>query len=341
MLAYLYRLLSAFKTQDALTEDMRRTFEEARMDARARGWWAYARFTAREIGGLFGVPLRKRWWVRAAGWAMVGLAAGWLASAVMPARYTSEATLRLSPVMVSQGLLPRDSFSVESVLESVTPVVLSRAVIEIIVDRFGLYPNMRHRVPVKEIAEEFRKSMRIERAGANVIRITFTYSDWPSGEADASLSQKTTQDMVSRIIDESIRERSSLAYATTQFFRDYAERLEKTWTELNERVRATPVSSPQYAALARSLDQKRKQLEAAEQKHAEAEELMDLYGRKDDKSLELLDPASLPEQPDTSPWMIRMAGMGMGLAMGAAVAMWRTLRRSSMEFPLGRASETA
>jgi uncharacterized protein involved in exopolysaccharide biosynthesis len=132
-----------------------------------------------------------------------------------------------------------------------------------------------------------------------------------------------------------------MAFATTQFFLDYAEGLEKTWTELNERVRVTPVSSPQYAALARSLDQKRKQLEAAEQKQAEAKELIDLYARKVDRTLELLDPASLPEQPDTSPWMIRLAGMGLGLGMGAVVAMWRTLRRSSMEFPFGGASETA
>jgi uncharacterized protein involved in exopolysaccharide biosynthesis len=340
MLKYLYRFLSGFKTQDALTEDMRKTFEEARMDARARGWWAYARFAAREIGGI-GMPLRKLWWVRAAGWAVVGLAAGWLASVVMPARYTSEATLRLTPAMVSQDMLPRDSFSVESVLDSVTPVALSRFAIEGIVARFGLYPNMQRRVPAKEIAEEVRKSMRIERSGANMIRVSFTYGDWPSGEAEATLSQKVTQEMVSRIIDESIRERASMAFATTQFFLDYAEGLEKTWTELNERVRVTPVSSPQYAALARSLDQKRKQLEAAEQKQAEAKELMDLYARKVDRTLELLDPASLPEQPDTSPWMIRMAGMGLGLAMGAAVAMWRTLRRSPMEFPFGGASETA
>jgi uncharacterized protein involved in exopolysaccharide biosynthesis len=341
MLAYLYRFLSAFKTQDGLTEDMRKTFEEARTDARARGWWAYARFSVREIGGLFGVPLGRRWWVRAVGWAVVGSAAGWLASVVMPARYTSEATLRMTPAVVSQDLLPRDSVSVESVLDSVAPVALSRGAIMLIVDRLGLYPNMRHRVPAQEIAEEFRKSMRIERSGANLIRITFTYSDWPSGEADAALSQKVTQEMVSRIIDESIRERSTLAYATTQFFKDYAEELEKTWTELNERARATPVSSPQYAALARSLDQKRKALEGAEQKYAEAKELMELYARKVHKSLELLDPASLPEQPDTSPWMIRIAGMGLGLAMGAAVAMWRSLRRPSLAFPFGRASETA
>lgn len=50
MLSFFYRLLSRFKAQDDITQDMRRTFEEARVDARARGWWSYSIFALKEIG---------------------------------------------------------------------------------------------------------------------------------------------------------------------------------------------------------------------------------------------------------------------------------------------------
>jgi hypothetical protein len=57
MLSFLYRLLSKFKKQDEMAQDMQRTFEEARTDALAGGWWSYGRFAAREIAGLFNLPM--------------------------------------------------------------------------------------------------------------------------------------------------------------------------------------------------------------------------------------------------------------------------------------------
>jgi len=114
MLSFFYRLLSRFKTQDDLTKDMRRTFEEARADAWARGWWSYTAFAVREIGGLFNVPSTKTWWLRTAGWGLAGLAAGALVSYFLPVRYTSEATLRLVPAVVSQDFLPHETVDVET-----------------------------------------------------------------------------------------------------------------------------------------------------------------------------------------------------------------------------------
>lgn len=339
MLSTIYRLLGRFKRQDEISEDMQRTFEEARLEARGRGWGSYSMFAAREIAGLFSLPPARLWWLRAAAWGVAGAAAGWIASYALPARYTSEASLRLAPSLVSQDLLPRASTSVESLLEAESPVILSRWAITSIVNRFGLYTHMRTRMPMEEVVEEFRKSIHIERSGANLIRVAFTYGDFPAGEDDRQQAQKVVADLVGRLIDEQIRERASMSYATMAFFSDRAEALGKEWSKLNDRVEATAPSNPQYALLARSRDQKRKELEAAEQKHGEAETLLQLDARKLDRCLELMEPAMLPEQPDTSPRAIRLAGLAGGLSVWLLRELWLALRRASMDLVVARATE--
>jgi hypothetical protein len=166
MLTFLYRLLSRFKIQDDVTQDMQLTFEDARTDARARGWWSYSIFAVKEIGGLLGLPTAERWWLRTAGWSLAGLAAGWIVSLILPAQYTSEATLRLVPAMVSQDLLPHDPLDFDRLLDSGRTMVLSRNVLVTIVNNFDLYKSERRRESMEDVVEEnFRKSVRIELGG--------------------------------------------------------------------------------------------------------------------------------------------------------------------------------
>ena len=187
MLTFFYRLLSRFKIQDDVTEDMQLTFEDARADARARGWWSYSIFAVKEIGGLLGLPTAERWWLRTAGWGLAGLAAGGIVSFFLPVRYTSESTLRLVPAMVSQDLLPRDAIDVERLLDTERAMVLSRDVITTVVNNLDLYHNSRQRNSMDEIVATFRKSVHIERTGPDLIRVAFAYGDSRPGEDDRLL----------------------------------------------------------------------------------------------------------------------------------------------------------
>ena len=54
MLSRIYRWLAQSKQTDEVTMDMIYTFEDARADAKARGWWSYSVFAVREIFGLLG-----------------------------------------------------------------------------------------------------------------------------------------------------------------------------------------------------------------------------------------------------------------------------------------------
>ena len=212
MLTLIYRLLSKFKKQDELAQDMQGTFEYAAARAAlAGGWWSYLTFAAREISGLFDLPAETSWRLRAASWGAGGTRNGMgFASEVIPAKYTSEANLRLAPSVVSQDLLPRDSFSVDSVLEAETPVVLSRTVISNIVNRLDVYPNSRKRFAMQDVIDEFRRSTRIERVGTSAIRVSFTYGDWPSVDGDRFLAQKVVMELVSQMIDRFISGRGPL-----------------------------------------------------------------------------------------------------------------------------------
>lgn len=341
MLTFLYRLLSRFKIQDDVTQDMQLTFEDARADARARGWWSYSIFAVKEIGGLLGVPTAERWWLRTAGWGLAGLAAGWLVSFFLPVRYTSESALRLMPAMVSQDLLPHDTVDVDRLIDIERSMVLSRNPITTVINNFDLYPNYRKREPMDELVKEFRKSVRIERSGADLIRVVFTYGDSRPGEDDRFLARKVVQDLDSRLISEMLTLRSNLAAATLGFFQDQVDKVGQSWLEASAKVKATRASDPRYELLMLARDQKRKEYESAAQKLGTAETLGDMEARGQGSRLELLDAPIPPQQPDTPRSFIWLVGLGCGLAVGLLATLWRALRPAPPDFEVPSAVEPA
>jgi uncharacterized protein involved in exopolysaccharide biosynthesis len=267
------------------------------------------------------VPAATRWWLRITGWALAGLTAGWLISFALPERYTSEATLHLVPAMVSQDLLPHDLLDFERLLDSGRTTALSRNVLITIVNNFDLYKSERRREPMDVVEEDFRKSVRIERSGDKLIRVAFTYPD-------GHLANKVTQDLVNRFISQNISARSNMASESVQFFKDQVDRLGKSWLQAIASVKATPATDPRYELLMLERDQNRKEYESMAQKLATVEILKDLASRGQDVRLELLDAASLPDEPDTPPWVIALIGLGCGLAVWLLTALWRVLRRT-------------
>ena len=77
------------------------------------------------------------------------------------------------------------------------------------------------------------------------------------------------------------------------------------------------------------------------QKLGTAEILKDLANRGQDIKLQLLDAASLPQDPDTPPWVVGLIGLGCGLAVGLLIALWRALRRTTPDLAVSRAAEPA
>ena len=90
MLRLVYRALLRLRPME-WREEMLGVFDQARQDARERGWLAYVRFGCREIAGLLRLEAGGRWrW--ALGGALIGLSAAGLFAP--PEMYTSEAKIR-------------------------------------------------------------------------------------------------------------------------------------------------------------------------------------------------------------------------------------------------------
>ncbi len=281
-------------------------------------------------------PISQRWWIRIGAWSVVGLAAGWLVSVLVPAPYTSEATVRLVPPAVSLDFLPHDTIDVERLLERERPMVLSRNVLTTIVNNFELYRGERSREPMEDVVEGFRKSVRMELAGPKVIRVAFTYPD-------RLLANKVTQDLVSRLISQNIGDQSNTAFASFQFFKDEADVLSKSWLQASAKVKATPSSDPRYDLLVLERDQQRKEYESVTQKLGTILLLKDLANRGQDVRLELLDPASMPQEPDAPRSFDWLTGLGSGCAVGLFTTLWPMLRRTLRRTPasLSAAEEPA
>jgi hypothetical protein len=174
----------------------------------------------------------------------------------------------------------------------------------------------------------------MERSGENLIRITFTYPD-------GRLANKVTQDLVSRVIAENISRTSARANATFQFFNDEVDQLGKSWLQASASVKSTAPSDPRYELLTLDRDQKRKEYESVVQKLGTLGILKDLANQGQDMRLELLDAASLPQDPDTAASIVWLAGLGCGVAVGLLAELRRSLRTASSDLTVPEPAELA
>jgi uncharacterized protein involved in exopolysaccharide biosynthesis len=339
MLTMLYKFLLRFRKQDEVSADMLRTFEEARTDARTRGFANYCGFAIREILGLLGAPAaRERRWPLIAGWGAAGLAVGIIAAYMVPAQYTSSAALHVTAPLITENLYGGSRLKADDLLEMLMPVIRSRTVMTTIINNFGLYPNDRQRRPIEDVIERMRKDTHIAADGANTIVVSFTYGDsrgacaiydWREADlqCDRYRSQRVAQDLVARLIDENIRSRANQTFQTQRYFEDRVEAAGKELEKLGAQLRSVEPASPHYERLMLDRELARKDYEALHEKLGASNLELSMEGRKMGRLLELLDPASLPQGPDTSPVMIALAGLVSGLVLGAFLALVRTLHR--------------
>ncbi len=116
-----------------------------------------------------------------------------------------------------------------------------------------------------------------------------------------------------------------------QYVKDQA-RLDKAIRSFQERVEAIPMGEREYAELTRDYALARSRYEELSQKRANSEIATDLESRKQGETLELLDPATLPQTP-TEPkrWLIIAIGTWLGVVAGLFLAGMREVRDTSLK----------
>jgi len=160
-----------------------------------------------------------------------------------PDSYTSSAIVRIVPQQVPEQMVQAAvNQAMDQRLNSMAQTILSRSVLTNIINTFGLYPKQRAQQPIEDLVEDMKvNKIRItpvatmtssgEHRGVPAFSVSFSYEN-------RYQAQKVVGDLVSRFIDESIRNRSTATYATTQFLKDQMEQAKKELDDIEVKLQA-------------------------------------------------------------------------------------------------------
>ncbi|MEO7143949.1 MAG: Wzz/FepE/Etk N-terminal domain-containing protein [Bryobacteraceae bacterium] len=191
---------------------------------------------AMDIEDYIDVLRRHKSWIF--GPAFLALVASVVGVYLYPDTYKSSAVIKVVPQQVPENFVQSNVNQLMSDrINSMAESILSRGVLTTVVQTYGLYPRDRNR-PVDDLVEIMRKSVQVgnvqDITGMNgraisAFQIEFSYSD-------PYLAQKVVSDLVSRFIDQNIRERNSSSVQTTQFLKDEVDGARKKLDDLESKL---------------------------------------------------------------------------------------------------------
>jgi len=172
---------------------------------------------------------QRRWWLIVP--AVVLFIAGSVAAFVIPALYTSSATL-----LVEQADVPIDpsvsggSELVDQRLAKIREQLLSRRDLLQMMDQFGLYEDERRDTPLSEVIEKFRKSISVspvsaqfqQGSGGRSALIAFSISN---SYSDPVKAQSVTQALVDRVVQLDASTSSEQTAASVRFLTQQSDDL--------------------------------------------------------------------------------------------------------------------
>lgn len=310
---WLLRLYPA-RVRQEFGAEMLAVFEEASAAARPAGFIAYISFCLKEVAGLLmnvsraavteEVRVSRRKWITICG--AIGLAAA-LAYALNWAwtPYTSKALLVLHPAQIPARYAPATEVDLNFRLHSIFIAATSRGHLTNVINTLNLYPGDRMRMPMEDVIERMRPSLRVKQAEGRV-DISFTYSD-------RIQAQKVTQYFVSAAVNEYVRIRASAAIQTVEFLSERRGQVGKEWEAAIQELKVAAQRGATLDRLQLEVAIARKNYEELSAQLAEAETSKSLEERKQGPLLEMLDPASLP-RPGPEWWDIALLALAGGLA---------------------------
>ena len=157
--------------------------------------------------------------------------------AFLPNIYQSSATVLVERQQVPEAFVqPTVTSAVENRLQTITQELLSRSRLINLIDRFGLYPDLKKRVPIEEVVERMRKDLKlelkgVEQKGPNRTTIAFALSYQGSNSEKVA---QVTNTLASFYIEENLKAREQQAVGTAEFLR---VQLEETKKRLDEQER--------------------------------------------------------------------------------------------------------
>src|SRR5438034_6145888 len=182
----------------------------------------------------------RRKWLAVVLFVVIVAAVGSLA-AFLPDIYKSTATVLVERHQVPETFV-RTSITgeLETRLQTISQEILSRARLEDLITRFGLYPDLRDRLPVEAVVEKMRRDIQLELKGVEQQmsgrNATVAFNLRYRGR-DPETVAKVTNTLASFYVEENSKLRERQASQTTQFLKIQLEDTKKRLDEQEARLR--------------------------------------------------------------------------------------------------------
>jgi len=182
------------------------------------------------------MAVRRRWWLMGpllvCGFIAFGVGHFW------PEQYRSEALILVEQQKVPElYVTPNVVTDLQDRLQSMTQQILSRTRLQKLIEQSNLYPDLRQRMNIDEIADKMRGDIRIELVQAprrqdelTAFRIYFLYGS-------ARVAQQITNELTSLFIDENLQARGQQSVSTTTFLENQLEQARQDLAQQEERLR--------------------------------------------------------------------------------------------------------
>ncbi len=162
--------------------------------------------------------------IRRRKWLGVIVFAGVLAAVLPTVKYLPDVYRSSATVLIERQQIPNDfvrstiTSALETRLHTISQEILSRPRLELLIDRFGLYEEMRQTVPIESILSRMRNDIRLNLRGSgggrNSTTVAFTISYTGS---DPQQVAAVTNTLASFYIEENLKARGEQASGTSEF----------------------------------------------------------------------------------------------------------------------------
>jgi len=202
--------------------------------------------------------LKRRKWILVI-WLVVGLLGAGITFLVMPKVYRSNTLILVESQKVPTDYIkPMAVDSIESRIITIQQQILSRTLLQKIIEEYSLYPDELRRQPIEDVIELMRRDIKIttvdDRMHRNIQAFTISYDGY-----DPLLVMQVTNKLAAMFIGENLKVREQLVEGTSEFLdqelRRVKERLDLQEAEISRYKQKYVGQLPQQSeTLLRNLD---------------------------------------------------------------------------------------
>jgi polysaccharide chain length determinant protein (PEP-CTERM system associated) len=181
--------------------------------------------------------LRKYWWILPLSTVLLG-SLGYIATLVLPKKYTSETSVLVEqPVVSADYVKPVESDDLNMRLASMKAQVLSGPRLQPIIEKLNLYPDQRANTSMDDLIAQLQKTVDVKllepmpgsygRPPGFHVAVTFKQPD---------LAQKICTEITTMFMEQNAQRRMDQSQKTTQFMGDELQVAKKNLDEQDEKL---------------------------------------------------------------------------------------------------------